>query len=223
MYRSCLRRLKPRHHGTLWIALLLSASLCAQAEDCGARHPDAPSELLQFGFLIGPWDCEIDWLRLDGTRSQGRGTWTGRWMMDGWAIQDDFRGGFYEGFVATTFRAWDAQEKGWRGYWLDGRSGRWSRPLVQEKAGRGLRLRTSTAFRDTEGQRVEVELRYHFHEIADRAFSWRQDSSLDGGATWREGTMKIECSRPNSWTSKVEWSRSGEPAVAATHADDQSP
>ena len=183
------------------LSWLICAALASASEnhDYGRPHPDAPPELMQFEFLIGPWNCDLDWLQADGKRAQGNGTWTGKWMMDGWAIQDDFRGGFYEGFHATTFRAWDRREKGWRGYWLDGRSGTWSRPLVQEEVERGLRLRTSTAFQNPEGDVVEVELRYHFHRIAEGEFSWRQDSSLDGGKTWREGTMTIECCRPDSW------------------------
>ena len=88
---------------TCWTVLLLAGGLGAHADDYGAPHPDAPPELLQFGFLIGPWNCDMDWLQTDGTRAQGQGTWTGRWMMDGWAIQDDYRDGFYEGFRATTF------------------------------------------------------------------------------------------------------------------------
>ena len=188
----------------LWSVLLLSGGPRAHAEDYGAPHPEAPAELLQFGFLIGPWDCEVDWLRQDGTRAQGKATWTGHWILDGRAIRDDFRGGFAEGYLATTFRTWDAGAKGWRGHWVDARAGRWSRPLVQEEAGQGLRLRTSNTFRNAGGEAVEVEMRYHFHEIAKRKFSWRQDTSLDGGKTWQEATTKIECDRPMSWATSGE-------------------
>lgn len=188
---------------TLWTTCLLAGSTGVHAEDYGTHHPDAPAELLQFAFLIGPWDCEVDWPNPDGSRSQGKATWTGRWMMDGWAIQDDFRGGFYDGYLATTFRAWDKQEKGWRGYWLDGPSGRWSRPLVQEAVDQGLRFRTSMEAGKADGKAVEIEMRYHFHRIGDRDFSWRQDTSLDG-EIWQEGRTKIECARPASWAEEAE-------------------
>lgn len=166
------------------------------ASPYGTPHPDAPSALHQFAFLIGPWDCDVEWPRPDGTVGRGDATWTGRWILDGRAIQDDFRGGFAEGYLATTFRAWDGAEEGWRGFWLDAAAGRWSRPLVEEPAETGLRLRTSQTFRTPEGETIDVELRYHFHRIVEDAFSWRQDSSRDGGATWTEGTTRIECRRP---------------------------
>ena len=197
----------------LWSVLLLSGGFASHAEDHGTPHPEAPPELRQFEFLIGPWNCEVDWLRQDGIRAQGQATWTGYWILDGRAIRDDFRGGFTEGYLATTFRTWDAGAKGWRGHWIDVRAGRWSRPLVEEEADKGLRLRTSNTFRNADGEPIDVEMRYHFHEIAARKFSWRQDTSLDGGKTWQEATTKIECVRPASWAP------AGKPAAGRVNVD----
>ncbi len=205
----------------LWTLLLLGSGSATWAEDFGSPHPDAPPELLEFGFLVGPWNCEIEWPQADGSRGKGVGTWIGRWMMDGWAIRDDFRDGFYEGFRATTFRSWDARERAWRGFWLDGRSGAWSRPLVEESTQRGLRLRTSMSTANADGQSIEVEMRYHFHEIAERNFSWRQDTSVDGGVTWKEATTTIECERPAAWRAHVAWKRPGESKAKRINATEQ--
>lgn len=167
------------------------------AQEYGSPHPEAPPQLRDFEFLIGPWNCEVEWTKADGSLGRGQGTWTGRWIVDGWAIEDDFVGGFAPDYRATTFRAFNLQAGKWHGYWLDGQAGRWSRPLVEEEVDQGLRLRTSMGMRRPNGEPLELQLRYHFYEIGEKAFSWRQDTSLDDGETWTESTTRIDCERPS--------------------------
>ncbi len=195
---------RPSFFIPLGLLMALPLAMSAMAEpsgsiaptDFGSPHKDAPEELSQFAFLIGHWQCEIDYLQPDWkTRTQGKATWTAYYTQDGFAIMDDFRGGFYDGYLATTFRAYNRREKRWQGYWLDARSGTWSQPLVQEEVEEGLGLRTRTQGRDPEGNVVEIEMIYNFYDIHPDRFRWRQLASLDGGETWRKDTLKIDCKR----------------------------
>ncbi|MEM7349524.1 MAG: hypothetical protein AAF657_01875 [Acidobacteriota bacterium] len=185
------------------LVLILSLALApmARAADCGDRdcgqpHPEAPAELAEFAFLIGQWGCHVKYMNADWkTYSEGDGTWTAYYMLDGLAIQDDFRGAFAPGYIATTFRAYNVHQGRWNGYWLDGLRGVWSQPLVEHEVDEGIALRTRTKARDPQGEPAEVLLQYHFYDIQERSFRWRQKASLDEGKTWIEKTMLIDCKR----------------------------
>ncbi|MEO1368636.1 MAG: hypothetical protein AAFX50_15795, partial [Acidobacteriota bacterium] len=85
----------------------------------GAPHPDAAPELQQFAFLIGHWQCDVDFVGGDWkTRHKSTAEWSAYFIQGGRAIMDDFRGGFGENYLATTIRVYDRVEKGWRGYWI---------------------------------------------------------------------------------------------------------
>ncbi len=181
------------------LLFLLTASThaveCGDRE-CGQPHPDAPKELAEFSFLIGQWNCHAKYLNPDWeTYSEGDGTWMAYYMMDGYAIQDDFRGVFADNYIATTFRAYNVQEGRWNGYWLDGRSGQWSRPLLEHDVDQGLALRTSIKAPDPTGKPVDILLQFHFLDFQKDRFHWRQNASLDQGKTWIEDTMLIDCQR----------------------------
>jgi len=58
------------------------------------RAPDAPEELEEFAFLIGCFDVEVSMWNADheSWSEPVTGHWSGRWAMDGWAIQDEWSG-----------------------------------------------------------------------------------------------------------------------------------
>jgi len=169
----------------------------ASPPDFGRPNPEAAPELAQFAFLIGAWDCQTKYLNADWkTYSEGKATWTARYIVDGFAIQDDFRGGFGEDYIATTFRSFDRRERQWKAYWLDGKRGAWSEPLVQHAIGEGtMTLETRAKTRDPQGRVREVKLHYHFYEIGPKSFRWKSNASLDEGKTWVEDTILIDCKR----------------------------
>ncbi|MEO1087024.1 MAG: hypothetical protein AAFY88_22540 [Acidobacteriota bacterium] len=177
-------------------ALPLAADSPGADRDLGTPHPEAAPELEQFAFLIGHWTCDVDFIGGDWkTRHQSTAEWSAYYIQDGRAIMDDFRGGFGENYLATTIRVYDRLEKGWRGYWIDGQSGRWSRPLQGRPTDGGMLLETSMAVRSPEGDVLEVGLHYEFHDIQADRFRWSQHSSLDGGETWRRETTRMSCVR----------------------------
>lgn len=178
------------------LALVALGDTQPPRQDFGQPHPEAPDELSQFAFLIGHWQCDMTYTQADWkTVSQGRATWTAYYIQDGMAIMDDFRGGFYDGFLATTIRAYNRQTQQWNGYWLDSRSGSWSRPLEGHPTDDGMLLRTSTQARSPEGEVIDVDLQYQFYEVRGDTFRWRQNASLDQGKTWRRDTMQLHCQR----------------------------
>ncbi|MEM8993496.1 MAG: hypothetical protein AAGF23_01765 [Acidobacteriota bacterium] len=189
-----------------WLAaffvLALAAAVPPAADAGGARghrvapHPDAAPELAQFAFLIGHWRCDVDFIGGDWkTRHRSTAEWTAYYIQDGRAIMDDFRGGFGENYFATTIRVYDRLEKGWRGYWIDGQGGRWSRPLEGRPTDGGMLLETTMAVRSPDGDALDVDLQYEFHDIEADRFRWSQHSSLDGGETWRKETTRMDCKR----------------------------
>ncbi|MEM8959872.1 MAG: hypothetical protein AAGD38_00200 [Acidobacteriota bacterium] len=184
---------------SLLILLILAAPFTLVADQRGfvdAPHPDAPDELQQFAFLIGSWQCDVEYLGADWkTPQKGKGTWTAQWALDGWAVIDNFRGVFSPGYLATTIRVYNPRHQTWHGYWVDPKNGYWSKPLIGKKTPTGMLLETEIQTRDPEGNVVDVDLRYEFLDIKADSFHWRQNSSLDGGETWRENTMTIDCKR----------------------------
>ncbi|MEM1205722.1 MAG: hypothetical protein AAGN66_21005 [Acidobacteriota bacterium] len=173
-----------------------AAAASVPTRDFGRPHPDAAPELAQFAFLIGHWRCDVDYLTGDWkTRVQSEAEWTAYYIQDGRAIMDDFRGGFGEGYLATTIRVFDRQRKGWRGYWIDGQRGRWSDPLIGTQTDFGMRLETGMRAPDPSGKPIDIHLRYEFHDIEADRFHWRQNASTDGGTTWQTGTATLDCKR----------------------------
>ena len=57
----------------------------------GQPNPNAPKELSQFSFLIGTWKCDIKVRGEDGTYETHNGSWTARYILDGYVIADEFR------------------------------------------------------------------------------------------------------------------------------------
>jgi hypothetical protein len=60
-------------------------------QEFGQANPNAPAALSRFAFLIGRWRCEAR-VRLDNGEWQTlQATWLGRFILDGYAIADEYR------------------------------------------------------------------------------------------------------------------------------------
>lgn len=62
-----------------------------QVEEFGKPNTDAPSALSRFGFLIGRWRCEARVRLTNGEWQTLHATWLGRFVLDGYAIADEYR------------------------------------------------------------------------------------------------------------------------------------
>lgn len=173
-----------------YLALLLVPVLLAGAP--AGPNPDAPPETAQFSFLIGRWDCTTDFMGPDGRRSEGRATWTGHYILDGWAIQDDWVSHAPDGteFHGTNIRSFNPRTGRWDNRWLPMGSLQWK---YYEAEKRGDRMvMTGGRGEDVRGPFID---RNTFYDIAADGWRWRKDRSYDGGETWIEGIGHIVATR----------------------------
>ena len=60
-------------------------------QECGQLNPNAPAALARFAFLIGSWRCEAKVRAATGDWQTFQATWLGRFILDGYAIADEYR------------------------------------------------------------------------------------------------------------------------------------
>ena len=93
------------------------------AEEFGSLNPNAPTALSRFAFLIGKWRCEAKLKSADGSWQTFEGAWLGRFILDGYAIADEYRMVSSSGaliVLGMNFRTYDAARKIWNIKWLNG-------------------------------------------------------------------------------------------------------
>jgi hypothetical protein len=182
----------------LFFTLLIVCPMCfghppADA-DFGKLNPDAPAETAQYGFLVGEWSCKTRFLRIDGSSEYitGEATWTGRFILDGWAIQDDWVSVRPDGstFHGTNIRSFDVETGKWDNRWLPMGTLKW-KSFVSEMRGDTM-VMVGGEGSDARGAYVD---RNTFYEIEPDRWRWRKDRSYDGGSTWVEEIGFIEATR----------------------------
>jgi hypothetical protein len=174
--------------------LALAVALAIPAVAAHGPHPDAPPETAQFAFLVGQWDCTTRSMKADGSGEvEGQATWTGYWILDGWAIQDDWESARPDGgvFRGTNIRSFNPQTGKWDNRWLASGTLQW-KYFEAEKVGDSM-VMIGGEGRDAGGR--EFVDRNVFYEIGPDSWKWRKDRSFDGGATWVEGVAHIEARR----------------------------
>lgn len=150
-------------------------------------HPKAPPELSRFAFLIGAFHCSARVKLPDGSWQTFQAAWTGRPILDGYAIADEYRMWGPDGALVVlgmNFRVYDTARRTWRIQWLDGLTGTWTE-LGSEELG-GVRFEDDSivyAFREpVVGHRFT---RAHYTNISAGHFTWLGEGSADG-LNWRE-------------------------------------
>ena len=125
------------------------------AEEFGRLNPNAPTALSRFAFLIGKWRCEAKLKSADGSWQTFEAAWLGRFILDGYAIADEYRMVSSSGeliVLGMNFRTYDAARKIWNIKWLNGLAGNWM-DLVSDEMG-GIRIDGESityAFKETVG------------------------------------------------------------------------
>lgn len=176
------------------LALIGQGALAHEAPIAGfgSRSPDAPSETVQYDFLVGERHCTTKRMRPDGTLEDGPpATWTGYYILGGFAIQDDWVRPGPNGtvFRGTNIRSFDPQAGTWDNRWLAAGSQQW-KYYASEQVGDNMVM---TGGEDVDGMDRAFLDRNTFHDIGAHGFSWRKDRSFDGGETWIEGVSVIHC------------------------------
>lgn len=159
----------------------------------GGPNADAPPETAQYAFLVGVWDCTITASRPDGVTKQNKAVWKGYWILDGWAIQDDWVS-FDENntpiFFGTNIRSFNPKTKKWQVRWLSQGSLKWKQ-YDTVKSG-GTMVMTGGEGKDRQGEYID---RNTFFDIEADSWGWRKDRSYDGGKNWIEGVAYISAKR----------------------------
>ena len=172
--------------------LCLLACVSVAAQD--GPNPSAPTETEQFAFMVGEWSCTTKGLQQDGTyTAPGTAKWKAWFILDGWAIQDEWISNQPSGsvFKGTNIRSYNPKIGKWECRWLPMGSLQW-RHFVAEKVGGTVVMTMVSPERDASGLYID---RNTFHNISKSSWSWRKDRSYDGGKTWTEGIFLIEAVR----------------------------
>jgi hypothetical protein len=163
--------------------------------DFGVLNQNAPAELSRFAFLCGRWKCEARLLSADGTWQTFSATWLGRYILDGYAIADEYRMHNASGdliVLGMNFRTYDSARQAWNIRWLSGPGGNWT-DLVSEELG-GVQVKGSSivyAFREPMAGHAYTRATYTAHSPTH--FTWRGDQSANA-RDWRE-FMVVEAYR----------------------------
>ena len=180
-------------------SLLLMASLTlglaglTVAADDGRINVDAPPETAQFAFIIGGWDIKSRFMKPDGIGyGEGTATWTGYFILDGWAIQDDWISDLPDGKQGrgTNIRSFNPRTGKWDNRWLSAGSLQW-KYFEATKEGDTM-VMIGGKGEDARGSFIDRNV---FHDIKADSWHWRKDRSWDGGKTWTEGIGFIHATR----------------------------
>jgi hypothetical protein len=159
-------------------------------------NPNAPAELSRFAFLIGRWRFDAKFKSADGERQTFHGTWFGHYILDGYAIADEYRmiGSSGELIVlGMNFRIYDSAKQVWNIKWLNALDGTWTDLTSQQFGGARFDGQSVTyAFKAERGAQSPFT-RATYTNISKTHFTWRGEKSEDA-KTWTD-FMVVECHR----------------------------
>jgi hypothetical protein len=169
------------------MASIEEGSMAQSDQDFGRLNAKAPAELSRFTFLIGKWQCEANLMLANGTWQTFKAAWLGRYILDGYAIADEYRMLGPSGdliVLGMNLRTYDAIKRTWNIRWLNGLAGDWT-DLVSEQLG-GVKVDGSSiiyAFKEPVAGHVYTRATYTAHSKTH--FTWRGEKS-DDGKSWSE-------------------------------------
>lgn len=161
----------------------------------GKANPNAPAALSRFAFLIGSWRCEARVKSATGSWQTFQATWLGRFILDGYAIADEYRMTDSAGeliVLGMNFRAYDATKKTWNIKWLNALAGTWVDLGPEELGGVSFDSQSIT-YAFSEPVAAHAYTRATYTNISQTHFTWRGEKSDDGQA-WSE-FMVVEAYR----------------------------
>jgi hypothetical protein len=165
------------------------------AQEYGKANPHAPPELSRFAFLIGKWHGPAKLLSDDGTREELQTTWEGRYVLDGYAIADEYRMRSPAGellVLGMNFRAYDLKQKTWNMKWLNALGGTWVDLGSEEQGGvKADEKEITYIIREPVATQPDAYLRAHlftratYTNVSESHFTWRGERSNDR-KSWQE-------------------------------------
>lgn len=156
-------------------------------QEYGKPNPNAPQELSQFAFLIGKCRCDAKLKLENGEWENLQATWTGRYILDGYVIEDEFRMTKPTGellVLGINLRSFDVKKKTWTMKWLNAVAGTWVDLGPDELGGvRADGRSISYSFKEPIGSHAFTRATYG--NFSENHFTWRGEIS-DDGKTWDE-------------------------------------
>lgn len=194
--RSVLLSALPLFCGsTHWLSSTENSPITQLPEDFGKLNPKAPAALARFAFLIGKWRCEAKLKSPDSSWQKFEAAWQGRYILDGYAIADEYRMLSPSGdllVLGLNFRVYDPAKKLWNIKWLNALAGTWMDLVSEEMGGIQFDAESITyAFKETVGGHNYTRATYTNHSASH--FTWRGEASNDG-KSWND-YMIIEAHR----------------------------
>jgi hypothetical protein len=156
----------------------------------GKLNPKAPPELARWAFLVGDWSGEAKLKREDGPIETLKVSWDGRYILDGYAIQDDYRMTSATGelvVLGANIRAYEAQRKVWSMKWLNAMSGTWT-DLGSEETGGWQVDDKNFSYVLKESMAGHAWTRATYTNISPDYFRWQGEKSNDR-KMWEEFLM----------------------------------
>jgi hypothetical protein len=164
-------------------------------QEFGQPNPNAPAGLARFAFLIGRWRCDAKVRSADGDWQTFPATWLGRFILEGYAIADEYRMTGSSGeliVLGMNIRAYDAAKQMWNIKWLSALTGTWV-DLGSEELG-GVRFDgQSITYVFKEPMAGHAYTRATYTNISETHFTWRGEKS-DDQKIWSE-FMVVEAYR----------------------------
>jgi hypothetical protein len=166
--------------------------------DFGTPNADAPTELSQFAFLIGNWIFDANVKTPDGQSLPFKGTWRGRYILEGYAISDECRMTDLSGkliVLGLNLRSYDTNKQTWNIKWLNALAGTWTN-LAPSELGAVSTDGQSIIYAFKEASPLDsahVFTRVTYTKVSDTNFTWKGEKSADGNA-WIE-FMLVDCHR----------------------------
>jgi hypothetical protein len=164
--------------------------------DFGQLNPNAPTELSQFAFIIGNWIFDAKVKTPDGQSLTFKGTWRGRYILEGYAISDEYRMTEPDGTLVVlglNLRTYDAANKTWIIKWLNALTGIWM-DLAPTQLGSVRSEGQSMIYAFPQPPPIENGHAYSkvtYTRISETHFTWKGEKSADGN-NWSE-FMLVDC------------------------------
>jgi hypothetical protein len=164
-------------------------------QEFGTRNPNAPVALSQFAFLLGRWRCDASVRSANDEWQSFQATWLGRFILDGYAIADEYRMTNSSGeliVIGLNLRTYDAASQTWNIKWLNALAGTWT-DLASPELG-GVRFDGhSIVYAFKEPVAAHAYTRATYTNISKTHFTWRGERS-DDGMVWSD-FMVVEAYR----------------------------
>lgn len=192
------RQYAARLRTTGFLAWAILSVSCAEATETDATAPTDPrldmvrtlqataphhslgDQAKAFDRLIGTWDVEYTDFAKDGKVSHRSGELIFGWVMDGRAIQDVWivnpSGTRKEREIYTELRYFDPKSDTWRATFIDPEDA-----SVARFTGGMVGIDRIVL----ESQDFGAETRWSFNDIRPDSLVYREETSRDGGITWR--------------------------------------